>query len=164
MSRARSWFVPAILVATICAALWSSGWWRPLWDSLEMLARSVHDRYGIDVPFALALFGVGEVLFCLSAAMMLRETGRNVSWRAIHSLDFKHLNLGSRRMMGWLWLNRLSWIVPWLVVIAESIGKVPWWATVAAALEAGSTFLLGVVISFGLKLPWWNSSPKGDVE
>lgn len=129
------------------------------WDwghSVVHMAQSVHDTYGIDIPVAIGFFGVGEALFVVSVAMMLREAGGQVTWGNIRAFKMKNLNLGSRRMLGWLWVNRLAWIVPWVLVIVVSLGKVPWWATLAALGEAGATFAVGMVISLGLRLPWWN--------
>jgi hypothetical protein len=162
MSRRTKYGLALALIATTVAALWLSGAWRPMWASLATLADYVHVQYGVDIPVALALFGIGELAFCGSVAMMLKEAGQQVTWGSIRSFDLKKLNLGSPRMMGWLWVNRASWVVPWLIVIALSLGKVPWWATVAALLEVGSTLLLGVAISFGLRLPWWNSKTEGE--
>jgi hypothetical protein len=119
-------------------------------------AQQAHEDYGINIPLAIALFGVGEVVFIGSIAMMLKVAGEQVTWSSVHAFKLKNLNLGSRRMAMWLWVNRLSWIVPWLVIIAMSITKVPWWATLAALGEVAVTFSVGVVISLGLRLPWWN--------
>lgn len=92
--------------------LWTSGLLGLVWAELLQLAEHIHERYGIDVPLAIALFGVGELVFCGSVAMMLRELGQRASWSNVRRFDFKHLELGSRRMVFWLWVNRLSWIVP----------------------------------------------------
>ena len=125
---------------------------RWMWNSVAHVGNFVYQRYGIDLPLALVLFGVGELLFCGSIAMMLKEAGEKITWRGVRLFRIRDLNLGSRRMMGWLWLNRLSWIVPWLVVIAMSIGRVPWWATAVALGEVGATLSLGIFVSLGLQL------------
>lgn len=135
------------------------------WDSLQQLlvttAQHVHGDYGIDVGLSLALFGIGEVFFIASIALMLREVGESISWSAIRKFKIRDLNLGSPRMVALLWVNRASWVIPWLVVIAMSIGRVPWWATGAALVEVGSTLALGVLLTAGLRLPWWNNPSEG---
>jgi hypothetical protein len=158
MTRRTRSILFGVLTAVLVAALWTTGAWVPIWTSLRSLAETIHARYGIDVPFAIVLFGIGELVFCFSIAMMLKEAGDNVSWRSIKSFKIKELNLGSRRMMGWLWLNRLSWVVPWLIVISMSMHRVPWWATLAGLAEVGSTLLLGIAVTAGFKLPWWNTT------
>lgn len=154
---ARAFLVLAGLAIAV-AVLSASGLADSIWLELRQLAQTVHDRYGINIPLALILFGVGEAVFCASVVMMLHELGQKASWRSVRRFDFKHLELGSRRMMFWLWVNRLSWIVPWLVVIGMSVSKVPWWATLLALAEVGSTFLLGLAVTYGFKLPWWNTA------
>ncbi len=143
-----------LLASLLLASLGAWGW---IWGEVQQVAAEVHQRYGVDLPAAMALFAVGEVLFLGSIAMMLREAGQRVTWKKLHEFKIRDLNLGSRSMMGWLWVNRLSWIVPWLVVIAMSWGHVPWPVTTAALAEVAATFALGMLVSLGLRLPWWNS-------
>lgn len=123
-------------------------------------AEAVNKKYGVSIPLAVALFGIGELLFIGSVAMMLKEAGTKVTWHNIHAFKLKDLNLGSRRMTAWLWVNRASWVVPWVIVILLSLGKVPWWATAAALTEVGVTLALGIVLTLGLKLPWWNNTAE----
>jgi hypothetical protein len=155
LNRSR-YILAAALLAAAAVALAATGGWRWLADAAIATAALVHERYGIDIPLALALFGLGEIVFCCSIGAMLAETGKQVSWHNIHEFKLRSLHLGSKRMLRWLWVNRLSWVVPWLVVIVMSLGRVPWWATGAAMVEVGMTLGLGILVSLGLRLPWWN--------
>ncbi len=147
-----------ILVVIGCALtlLLVTDAWRWFWKSTLQVAELVQDRYGIDLPVAVALFGLGEVLFCGSIAMMLKEAGQQATWKSIRTFNIRELNLGNRRILWWLWVNRLSWSVPWLIVVAMSFGRVPWVATIAALGEVVVTLGIGVLLSLGLRLPWWN--------
>ena len=144
--------VAAVVIVLFGVTRW--GWA----EAAVQTAEAAHRDYGVDVPLALALFGVGEVVFIGSVAMMLREAGSRVTWRRIHAFKIRSLNLGSPRMTVWLWINRASWVVPWVIVILLSLGRVPWWATAAALAEVGATLGLGIVLTLGLKLPWWNDA------
>jgi hypothetical protein len=157
-----TWKVAVALAGSVLVTLLIAvGVFRWGWgDSVVALSQSVHAQYGIDVPLALLLFGGGELVFIGSTAMMLREAGSQVTWRTVRAFKLKDLNLGNRRMMGWLWVNRASWIVPWVAVIALSLGKVPWWVSGAALAEVAATFAVGLLITLGLKLPWWNRARK----
>lgn len=147
-------FFTVIAVTLLILLLSPIGFW--IWSWLVVLAEGINARYGIDLAIVIALFGVGEILFCGSIAMILQESGKQVSWQVVRTFKMSKLSLGNRRMLGWLWVNRFSWIVPWVIVIIMSAGQVPWVATVAALGEVGATFALGMIVSLGLKLPWWN--------
>lgn len=117
----------------VACVLQVSGAWEWILAVALALAQSVNSRYGINLPLALTLFGIGEIVFCGSIAMMLLEAGQQVTWRQIRTFKIRSLNLGSPRMAYWLWVNRVSWIAPWLVVIVMSMGRVPVLATITGA-------------------------------
>lgn len=150
------WAVAVVALVLVAGVLQVSGAWQWILTAALALAKSVNSRHGINLPFALMLFGIGEIVFCGSIAMMLLEAGQQVTWRQIRTFKIRSLNLGSPRMAYWLWVNRASWIAPWLVVIVMSMGRVPVLATIAAMGEVAATFGVGVLLSFGLKMPWWN--------
>lgn len=156
--RGLAWAAAVVVIVALVCGAWALGFA----DFLLATANHVHERYGIDLGIAASLFVTGEILFCVSIAMMLRELGKQVTWASIREFKFHELQLGSRRMVGWLWVNRLSWVVPWLIVAGMSISKVPLWATGAALVEVGLTLAVGIAITAGLRLPWWNQVSEGD--
>jgi hypothetical protein len=98
-------------------------------------------------------FVVAEALYIWTIAMMLASAGRSHDWSDIRSFRIRELRLDTPRMLMWWWLNRAVWAVFWGVIIVVTWGRVPWWATAAAAVDIAVNLFWGVVIAFGIKLP-----------
>lgn len=155
----RAYFLAATAAGIALATLlmWRFGVLTWAWRGIVEGGTFVAGRYGIDLRAAIGGFALAEVVYLGSIVVMLHEAGtRHVHWDDIRHFSLRHLRLGTRRMMFWLTVNRMSWIVYWTAIIIVTWGRVPWWATTAAFADNASTVFWWMVAAAGLKMPWWN--------
>jgi hypothetical protein len=103
------------------------------------------------------IFLIGELLFCFSSIMMLRAIGRHITWRNFRDFKINQLFSIDRRVCCWLWVNRLSWIIPLLILCVAALDFAHWWVIAAILGEVATTVMIGIAVSFGLALPRLNS-------
>jgi hypothetical protein len=155
--RAWLWTAATGGAALAVVLLWRFGVLEQAWQGIVDGGTFVAERYGIDLRAAIGGFALAEAVYVGSIVVMLHEAGtRHVQWRDIRHFKLRDLRLGSPRMMFWLTVNRMSWIVYWTMIIVVTWSRVPWWATAAAFADNVSTVFWWVVAVAGLKLPWWN--------
>jgi hypothetical protein len=157
--RPARWIAAAAVLLGLLL-LWRFGVLASAWEAIERGGHFVAVQYGIDLRLTVAGFATAQIVYIWSVAMMLKEAGKtDVTWRDIRRFKLRDLKLGNSRMMAWLAVNRMSWIVFWTVIIVVTWGRVPWWATTAAFADNASTVFWWVVAAAGLNLPWWNRRP-----
>jgi hypothetical protein len=161
----RMWAIAAFIALLAALVLWRLGVLGSMWDGVERGGRFVAEQYGLDLRWTVAGFATAQAVYIWAVVMMLHEAGtKHVSWGDVRRFSLRDLKLGSPRIMWWLTVNRMSWIVFWTAIIVITWGRVPWWATTAAFADNASTVFWWVVAAAGLNLPWWNRRSRNAEE
>lgn len=124
------------IAIVLVASFFLAKWIRPFLVS----------EYGIDPLKVAFIFVIAEIFFDLGLVIMLWFSGfRKLSWKIIKSLKIKEFRVdwNNPGMMVGLFINRISWVVPFVYIVVVGWGQLPWIVTLGCCVEIGLTLWVG---------------------
>lgn len=125
------------------------------WALHQSVSPYLNQRYGIDADRVGLVFVAAEVLFDLGIVMMLWFAGvRRFSWKTLKSFKLKEFrpDWGNLGVLAGLWINRISWCVPFAYILYVGWHTLPWLVLFGCAVEIMITAWIGLAV-FGVFRP-----------
>lgn len=149
----RRLLVVLLALGLLATLLYLTGAMASAWGWLRDSGRQISERYNLDITATIIAFALAEAVYVATVAGLLVEAGKGSGWSEISRFRIRDIKLDTPRLMAWWWANRAVWAAFWGAIIAITWGRVPWWATGAAAVDIAVNLAWGVVIAFGIRLP-----------